>query len=142
VIYSGTGAGDLSDLADTVKRTVDTLKPFKDRFDFIAVSGMSGALVGAPAALRLNRPLVIVRKNSDDHHGGRGEVINRQAVKGSYVFLDDFISSGTTQRYVIDKLSEHDADGGVEHVGDLLYNGGTGKQYHDPELRWKRGKGE
>lgn len=67
-------------------------------FDSIAFRGMSGALIGPPVALRMNKDMIMVRKESDDTHSpfpveGRSNI-------NKYVILDDFASSGNTVRQI------------------------------------------
>lgn len=138
MIYGGeAGSGDLTDLSETVTRSIAYLKAHSRRFDFIAVSGMSGVIVGAPVAIALKKPLVIVRKAGDDHHGWEGAITGAKNAKGRYIFLDDFVSSGRTQRYVRDKLNESQVDPNVKYVGDFLYNGGKDFDFNCPTLEWE-----
>jgi adenine/guanine phosphoribosyltransferase-like PRPP-binding protein len=96
MIYHGE-SGDLTDLEKNVRRATKTLREHADEYDFIAVTGMSGVIVGVPASLRLHKPLVILRKETDhnDHHVG-GTFIGLSAASGRYVVLDDFMLSGRT----------------------------------------------
>jgi len=103
MIYDGTG-NSLKNLDKTVRKTTKALRDHDDEFDSIAVSGMSGVIVGVPVALRLKKPLIVVRKESDNSHHGGGEIINRQGIGERVLFLDDFVSSGETQDYVTDKI--------------------------------------
>jgi orotate phosphoribosyltransferase len=104
MIYHG-NHGSLVDLETNVRRVTHGLRKHTRDFDFIAVSGMSGVVVGAPAALRLHKPLVIVRKDDDSngHHAG-GSFIGFDSVKGRYVIVDDFTSSGRTLEYIINRI--------------------------------------
>lgn len=64
-------------------------------FDAIAFSGMSGALVAPAIAMALRAPLLLVRKDTDDSHAGKGRVEGALDAE-TYVIVDDFISSGAT----------------------------------------------
>jgi hypothetical protein len=121
VIYNG-HYGSTDDLPVMVRRCADVLRPHRTRFDFIAVSGLSGAIVGAPVALRLRRPLVVVRKPEDKHHGCSDLVGELDAV-GRYVVLDDLISIGHTFTRIRCRLSLPGAHGvAPRYVGVYLYS--------------------
>jgi adenine/guanine phosphoribosyltransferase-like PRPP-binding protein len=77
----------------------------RSRFDSIVVSGMSGVIVGAPVALRISRPLVVVRKPDEPHHNNE-QVINEHRAGGRWLFLDDFTASGDTLRRCYEALDE------------------------------------
>lgn len=94
MIYDGDPG--LSDLAETVERAVHDLRPHVNEFDSIAVTGMSGVVVGSPVSIELKKPLVIVRKTTDESHGGQGTV-NLERAGERVLFLDDFVESGETR---------------------------------------------
>lgn len=100
-------AKGLSDLYETVERTVGALKPHLDEFDSIAVQGTSGVLIGAPVALMLGTPLVIVREDTEllCHHSK--EVENAANAGERILFLDDQISSGATLHDVKRKTAQY-----------------------------------
>jgi orotate phosphoribosyltransferase len=79
------------------------------RFDAIAFSGMSGALVAPSVAMSLRKPMILVRKQSDDCHAGGGAVEGALDAE-TYIIIDDFISSGDTLKRIhasVVKASEH-----------------------------------
>lgn len=86
-----------ADLALVVRDTVEDLRPHRREFDFIVVTGVSGITVGSPVALRLHKPLVVVRKPYERRHDGE-RVIGKPEGRG--LFLDDFTSSGRTYENV------------------------------------------
>lgn len=101
--------GSLDDLAPTVGKTIAALKAIRRQFDVLLVTGMSGVIVGVPAALDLDVPVVIVRKPSDDTHQYRGRIGEHKTINGGKmhpgvraVIVDDFGSSGSTQRRLMD----------------------------------------
>jgi adenine/guanine phosphoribosyltransferase-like PRPP-binding protein len=108
-------------LREIVKRCVEQLKPHAKEYDSIVCTGVSGMLVGPIVAYRLHKPLVVVRKEGTPSHTSKlveGQLGNR------YVFLDDFVSIGTTLRRVHKTLTDHDAE--VKCVGLMLYRDETG----------------
>lgn len=118
MIYDG--GNDLGDLKEKVDEAVAYLRRHKDKFDFIAVRGCSGMIVGAPAALRLKKPLVVVRKPNENSHAFMAEdkqFVNARNARGRYVFLDDFVSSGETRGKVQDAL-----DGRAIYAGTYCYS--------------------
>jgi orotate phosphoribosyltransferase len=102
VIYHG--LNEFEDLPRTVDRAERALRPHAGRFDSIAVSGVSGLCVGAPVALRLGVPLVVVRKISDACHDDR-LVIGADHLGHRWLFVDDFVSQGATRRHVAHEIA-------------------------------------
>lgn len=90
---------DTVGLEDRVRQVTAALKPLKTEFDSIAVRGMSGVLVGAPVALRLHKPLVVVRKETEQRHSS-ALALNAENVGKRVLFLDDFVSGGSTRKAV------------------------------------------
>lgn len=129
----------LDDLAPVVADTSAALWKHKDEFDVILVTGMSGAVVGVPVALALNKPIAIVRKPNDDaHQGSVGEVggrrvINRYALRGRRALIvDDFRATGDTEWGLIETAKAADAtvvatywyrDKHIEHHNVGAYSG-------------------
>ena len=90
---------DLDELQKCVDVVAKQLRPMLHEIDCLVVQGVSGLLVGAPVALKLKVPIVIVRKANDKSHDQR-TVLNAGALGRYNVFLDDFRSSGRTERAV------------------------------------------
>jgi orotate phosphoribosyltransferase len=113
-------------LSDTLNEAVDDLAPHLHRFDTLVGTGFSGGVIIPALAMRLNKMYALVRKDSDDtHHAGpiMGEV------GASWIFVDDFIGTGTTERRVVEQM-EAVRDGTMaywttphptEWVGTYLY---------------------
>lgn len=110
------GMSGLADLGPTVANAVADLRPVSRRFDTIAVTGLSGIVIGLPAAMELDKPLVIARKPSDEHHGC-SLVENLAGLGLRFLFLDDFIQDGTTARRVVSLLERY----GSKHAATYLY---------------------
>lgn len=122
----------LEDLALTVRNATEDLRPHRKEFDSIVVTGVSGLVVGAPVALRLRKPLVILRKASDDSHSGRHE--NIKNVGDRALFLDDFVSGGATQRRVLDAIDRHGA--GARVVARYVYRDRRYDYIEPPRSPW------
>lgn len=123
MIYGGVFAdrGDLADLQEMVTRTTAALVAKLDRFDSIAVTGMSGVVVGSPVSLDLEVPLVIIRKGSDKHHIHDGfDIVNIEHIGKRYLIVDDFVDSGDTLRRV---RTEASYITGAHCAGAYLYEG-------------------
>lgn len=103
MIYDGSG-GSLDNLESVVRKTTKVLREHIDEFDSIAVTGTSGLLVGVPAAMRLKKPIVIVRKEEDGSHDYR-TVINAQNMGRRVLFLDDLVATGDTRQRVVDAVA-------------------------------------
>lgn len=97
----------LSDLPTVVRQTVDALAPHADEFDSIAVQGTSGLVIGAPVALGMRKPLVIVREDAELQCHHSKDVENARNAGERVLFLDDQISSGATLADVRRKLRDH-----------------------------------
>ncbi len=98
--------GSLEGLKDLTDRTGSELNAHASEFDSIVVRGVSGLLVGSPVALAIDKPLVIVRKPNEDCHDSR-EIVNAEALGTRYIFLDDFISSGTTLKACCEAIKDY-----------------------------------
>lgn len=126
MIYHG-DATTLNDVAANVNQVVTKLRPRKDQFDSIVVRGMSGVIVGSPVALRLKKPLVVVRKWGEKSHAqseGSGQIINAQNIGDRWLFLDDFTLTGTTLKTCKRHLNRY----GCEHVASFFYR----------DMQWRR----
>lgn len=86
----------LDDLHLTVAEATSDLLDVARDFDTIVVTGISGLVVGAPVALALNKPLAILRKQTEDCHETPGSVVNERRMGTRLLFLDDFVAGGDT----------------------------------------------
>jgi len=96
--------GTFDDLDACVLKAVRTCEAMRSSFDFIAVQGVSGMSIGFPLAVKLGCPIVVVRKDDEDCHGSRGEVVGRKTIRRDGLhrglFVDDFVSMGSTRSRV------------------------------------------
>lgn len=92
------GDNTLIKLASVAKEASKHLRGRRKEFDCIAVRGVSGLVVGAPVAISISKPLVIVRKPSEECHAWE-RVVNYRPNHHKAVFLDDFRGSGNTERW-------------------------------------------
>ncbi len=93
--------------------TVRALRPHLDKFDAIAFTGMSGALIGPPVAMVLGKEIIMVRKdNSGTHsiHDVEGDFNAR-----AYIIVDDLRDTGATERFIIKKIADNIPD--AKYVG-------------------------
>lgn len=105
-------------LRESIKLAVRALELWKDDFDAVAFRGMSGALIGPPVALAMNKTMIMVRKPDEDSHA----IIDRVLVEGdagarSYIILDDFVSSGKTAYAIKESIKQFAPD--AEFLGLL-----------------------
>lgn len=92
------GGDDFNGLDKAVRKAYAELKGRRDEFDSIVVTGVSGQAVGFPLALKLKKPIVVLRKDGEDSHSGPG-FVNGRNMGQRVLFLDDFISDrGTFER--------------------------------------------
>lgn len=86
-----------------VENACDKLSTIK--FNAIAFTGMSGALIAPAVAFKLNRGLILIRK------GRLSQCHSRLRVEGdincnSYIILDDFIATGDTIKRIAKYVNE------------------------------------
>lgn len=116
----------LFDLPEVIETAKDRLKDVD--FDTLVGTGFSGGIVIPTLALQMDKKFVLIRKETDDSHHGKGKILGDLGDK--WVFVDDFVSSGKTRRRVINKIEEAWDYEGVgnrpEMVGEYMY-----KAYRD-----------
>jgi len=104
-------------------------------FDTIVGTGFSGGVVIPTLALALGKRFVLIRKEGDDSHHGPGRLIGSLGER--WVFVDDFVSTGSTRARVIEKvecgamLEDHQ----TTHVGDYMYANKTNR--YQPVENWE-----
>jgi len=76
----------------------------KIKFDTIAVTGNSGTIFGGALSIAMKKPLMLVRKDSDDTHS-MCRVEGPRKI-GRFVFVDDVVASGVTLRRVVKRLTK------------------------------------
>jgi len=104
--YDNYGPGNL---AGFVEHALDALTPHASEFDSIAVRGVSGVIVGAPVAVLLGKPLIIVRKDDElSHaHNNAHRVSNGRFAGRRYLILDDFTITGATIQEIEAQMTAH-----------------------------------
>lgn len=90
-------------------------------FDTIVGTGFSGGIVIPALALRLGVNFVLIRKEHDDSHHGGGKMLGTLGER--WIFVDDFVSSGTTRKRVLGKVATAASLEDVQtcYLGDYLY---------------------
>lgn len=96
-------------------RAVATLKKRGIKFDTLAFTGTSGAAVGFAVGAATGTPVTFIRKPQRSHFHG-GDIEGMLGTK-TYVFIDDFISSGATYRRVQKKMGKSKCVGAILYVG-------------------------
>lgn len=78
-----------------LRRTADeVVEALRGRaFDYLAFTGMSGALIAPLVGTKLDKPLLMVRKEGFSHSPYR---VEGPTEKGTYVIVDDMIDTGKT----------------------------------------------
>jgi adenine/guanine phosphoribosyltransferase-like PRPP-binding protein len=85
-------------------------------FEAIACCGLSGSLVAPDVARKLDKKLVIVRKNEGSH--GHDVELSFNEDIGNYVIVDDLVESGKTINLIRKRLHWYEGT----CVGVYLYN--------------------
>lgn len=80
-----------------IPKLIKKLKKYD--FDSIAFTGMSGALVAPIVAIKMNKPLIMVRKEQDTDNHSHKKVEGFIDAK-KYVIIDDCIASGKTRNHI------------------------------------------
>jgi len=90
-------------------------------FDTIVGTGFSGGIVIPSLALSLGKAFTLVRKDTDDSHHGRGRLLGELGER--WIFVDDFISSGSTRFKVMNKIANEAArrNHDTQYVGQYMY---------------------
>jgi hypothetical protein len=104
--------------------------------DTLVGTGFSGAVVIPTLARELGKKFVLIRKDNDDSHHGKGRLLG--SIGARWLFVDDFVSSGATKTRVLGKIAEAletrrgwgEDVSHIEHAGDYLYN--TTWRLHTP----------
>lgn len=114
--YMDRAVFDLPEVIETAKKALKDVD-----FDTLVGTGFSGSIVIPSLALALGKNFVLIRKETDDSHHGKGRLVGELGEK--WIFVDDFVSSGTTRMRVIDKVEEaaRRADIDTELVGQYMY---------------------
>jgi adenine/guanine phosphoribosyltransferase-like PRPP-binding protein len=110
------GGNNLNGLDEDVAKVTTSLIKYLDRFDSIAVQGLSGVTVGLLASRQIGKPLVIVRKPNEGSHSSQ-PLVNGEHLGERVLFLDDFISMGETR----DRVKKAVERAGAKLVGTLEY---------------------
>lgn len=87
-------------------------------FDTLVGTGFSGGIVIPSLALAMGKKFVLIRKETDDSHHGHGRLVGQLGSR--WIFVDDFVSSGSTRKRVIEKVNDA-AFGSTELVGQYMY---------------------
>jgi orotate phosphoribosyltransferase len=91
-------------------------------FDTLVGTGFSGAVIIPSLALAMDKKFLLIRKETDDSHHGKGRLVGELGER--WIFVDDFVSSGKTRKRVIEKIDEAAGEYGIyppDPVGQYLY---------------------
>lgn len=90
-------------------------------FDSIAVTGISGMLLGPQLARELGKNLIVVRKDQDTKNHAFGAIVLGYRASKRYLIVDDQISSGNTCRDIVTKIWKWAPE--ARPIGGLMYIG-------------------
>jgi len=114
--YMDSALFNLADVIDTAKERLADIE-----FDTMVGTGFSGGVVIPSLALAMGKRFVLIRKETDDSHHGKGRLLGELGPR--WIFVDDFVSSGKTRHRAIEKVNEaaHEASLHTEMVGQYMY---------------------
>lgn len=97
------------ELDDMVKRTVPRIKDWLaknkgNNITHIAATGTSGLAAAYPLSLKLNLPVLAVRRKGGEPGAHSGALVGSGVVV-DYIFVDDFVSSGRTLDHVVSSIN-------------------------------------
>lgn len=113
-----TRAFDPATFSDIIFEAISYLKPKSKEFDAIAFCGCSGSLVAPVLAYELGKAMIVVRKLKDTKSHCHREAEGRDCER--FLIVDDFITSGDTIRFILDKIKASPIKG--EPVGIYLWD--------------------
>lgn len=93
---------------------ISLIENSKIQFSTVAMRGVSGALVGSPIAMMMDKYSLMVRKQTEDSHSSHRCEGPKSGF--TYIIVDDFISGGSTCRSIIEAVG-----GRGKCVGIFLY---------------------
>lgn len=107
---------------EAVSQRVRELNP-----DFVACRGLSGISVASAVSYVTGTPMAVVRKPGENPHS-EGLVNGPYGMKGRYVIIDDFISSGDTVDDIMDAINSDSEEN--KCIGIILYSQYTNSTYN------------
>lgn len=124
---------NLGDVIDTAKKRLADVE-----FDTLVGTGFSGGVVIPALALAMGKKFVLIRKETDDSHHGKGRLLGMLGAR--WVFVDDFVSSGSTRKKVIEKIAQatKDSSAVTTMAGQYMYVNYSedGPQFEPYQSRW------
>ena len=89
--------------------------------DLLVGCGLSGTLGAVTLGVLTNTRYAIVRKPRERTHSGK--IVEGIFCRNDrWLFVDDLVSSGDTQRYVLEAMAPIHSNFKMIYVGDLLFN--------------------
>lgn len=138
--YLGQVFTDVNVFEKTIREICKALRKAEKQgkiFTHIAVSGVSGCVVGSAVALRLKKNLIVIRKDNDGSHSFT-KVEGYPDESFQYIILDDFVSSGYTISQIYRKINMCCEDSAY-FCGVYQYLTGYKSWYSNSEtLSWER----
>ena len=125
---------NLSEVIETAKERLTDVD-----FDTMVGTGFSGGVIIPALALAMGKKFVLIRKDTDDSHHGKGRLLGELGQR--WIFVDDFVSSGATRTRVIEKMNNAVNGFGErvksEMIGQYMYAthraDGPGFEYSRPQ---------
>lgn len=123
-----------NEFGNVIADCLEALKPHADKFDAIAISGYSMALIAPIIAWKMNKGIILVRKTTK---GCASQFIVEGVICDSYIIIDDLVCSRDTLNRVRDDIKdEHHSPAKLYgiYLYDLEHSAlRTAKQFMDYE---------
>jgi orotate phosphoribosyltransferase len=97
--YMDQAVFDLAEVIETAQKRLADVE-----FDTMVGTGFSGGIVIPSLALAMGKKFVLIRKETDDSHHGKGRLLGELGER--WIFVDDLVSSGMTRKRVIKKIGD------------------------------------
>lgn len=106
-------------LAEVIETAKERLKDVD--FDTLVGTGFSGSIVIPSLALAMGKKFVLIRKDNDNSHHGKGRPVGQLGER--WIFVDDFVSSGATRQRVLTKVADWSREYvcATKYVGQYTY---------------------
>lgn len=110
-------------LAQEINKDKETLG-----INSIAVTGLSGSVIGGLVSYMTDLPLILVRKDEKCHSPYDVEYSDNIGTNLNYCIVDDLIQSGKTIRTMVEKINKENGRRNSQLIKVYLYHDNSGEK--------------